>query len=59
MYDHFFLGVKEGSDEADQTGQGLLRGEEEASQECECSTWTSSGSYHSPSRGQGTAAVQH
>ena len=31
-----FLGVEEGSDEADKTGQGLLRGEEEASQECEC-----------------------
>ena len=45
-----YLGAEERSAEADQAGQGVLRGEEEAGQECERETRAGPGCDHSAGR---------
>ena len=54
-----YLGAEERSTEADQAGQGLLRGEEEASQECQREAGPGSGGDHAAGWGQGSPSIQY
>ena len=54
-----FLGAEARPAEADQAGQSLLWGEEEAGEECEGEARAGPGRDHSAGRGQGTPAVQY
>ena len=45
--------------ETDKAGQGLLRGQEETGEKCECETRVSSGCDHTAGWSQGDTAIQY
>ena len=56
---HLCLGAQARPTEADQARQGLLGGEEEASQECQREAGPGPGGHHTAGGRQGPPAVQH